>query len=177
MSDRKMVVIYGAILIFMSLIGLHRKYNTEDHKESMYFGYDKPLVEWVKGHTPENASFLIPMYFTSWQGTKRPAFYDPNIINAASYNKVYIMDAVKRFQILMDVNLKDVNLEGPPEMELQATWSSSSFQNERYDSLTEDRILEIKKNYSIDYFVASSKKDYSFPVIYQNDKYKIYVLK
>ena len=171
-----MVMVCGAILIFLALIGLHRKYNVEDYKMSALFQYDKPLMEWARGHTPEDANFLIPIYFHSWQAAGRPAFYDANIINAASYNKAYIMDAIKRFQILMDVNLKDMNLEEPPKAELQTTWSVGSFQRERYDSLAEHKIMEIKNSYGINYFVTSSEKKYSFPVVYQNDRYKVYAL-
>lgn len=184
MNDKKhvvsegnlMVIVYGAILIFLSLIGLHGKYNVEDYKKSAWFQYDKLLIEWVRGHTTEDANFLIPIYFHSWQATGRPAFYDANIINGASYNKAYIMDAIKRFQILMDVNLKDMNLEEPPKAEFQTTWSSASFQRERYDSLSEGKILEIRNKYDIKYFVASSERNYSFPIVYQNDRYKVYAL-
>ncbi len=176
MNDKKVVIICSIILFLLSLNGLYRKYTGENYKESSLYRYDRPLMEWVRGNTPENAIFLIPIYFHSWQGTKRPAFYDANIINGASYNKVYIMDAIKRFQILMDVNLKDVSLEKLLKWETSKTWSANSFQRERYDNMTEDRITEIKGNYGMKYFITASERRYPFPVVYQNDKYRIYNL-
>lgn len=176
MKDKKFVIICSIILFLLSLNGLYRKYNGENYKESSLYRYDRPLMDWVRGNTTESATFLIPIYFHSWQGTKRPAFYDANIINGASYNKAYIMDAIKRFQILMDINLKDANLEKLLKWETSKTWSANSFQKERYDNLTESRILEIKGNYGIKYFITSSVRSYSFPIVYQNDKYRVYDL-
>lgn len=176
MNEKKIVIICSAVILLLSIDGLYKKYSADNYKKSSLFLYDRPLIDWVKENTPKNAQFLIPPYFYSWQGTGRPAFYDPNIINTASYNKAYIMDAIKRFQILMSINLKDINLEEPPKMEIERTWSASSFQREKYDAMMEDNILEIKKSYGIKYFITSSKNNYSFPIVYQNNKYKIYNL-
>jgi hypothetical protein len=173
---QSLAMVYVAILAVLFLGGLSRKYSAENFKESALYLYDRPLIKWARESTPEEANFLIPIYFHSWQGTKRPAFYDVNIINAASYNKTFIMDAIERFQVLMGVNLKDIDVEKPPGAENYGGWSADVFQRERYDSLSEGKILEIKANYNINYFITSSEKRYSFPIVYQNARYRVYSL-
>ena len=90
--------------------------------------------------------------------------------------KVYMMDAIRRFQILMDVNLKNLDMDEPLPNETIMPWSSSRLLKEKYDNITEDILIRINDEYKAKYFITSSKKDYPFPIVYQNKLYKLYRL-
>jgi activator of 2-hydroxyglutaryl-CoA dehydratase len=175
LSINKAVTIFLVLIVVaVCIIGLNKKYRVGDFKTSPRFLYDKTLMEWVRHNTSDDAVFLVPTYFHAWMESHRPAFYDPNIINAASYNKVYMMDAIDRFQTLMEVDIKSMKIDEPTRQEVQRDWSAGHYQKEKYDSLDERKVLEIKKKYGISYFVTSSPRKYSFPLVYKNELYAVY---
>lgn len=177
MNIGKAVTIF-LVLVVVAIcgIGINKKYQAGDFKTSPRFLCDKTVMEWARHNTPDDAVFLIPTYFHAWMESRRPAFYDPNIINAASYNKVYMMDAIDRFQTIMEVDIKSMAVDEPTKQEIQRDWSASHYQREKYDSLDERKILEMKKKYGISYFVTSSPRKYSFPLVYRNELYAVYKL-
>jgi len=174
---KAVTVVLVLMIICASVIGLNKKYGVGDFKTSPRFLYDKTLMEWVRQNTPDDAIFLTPTYFHAWQESRRPALYDPNIINAASYNKVYMMDTINRFQAIMDVDIKSMKIDQPVKQENQRDWSAGHYQKEKYDSLDERKILEIRDKYGVSYFVTSSPTRYSFPLVYKNELYAVYLLK
>lgn len=175
---REKIIVFNTVLIILSVVGFNRQYRIEDFRQTPLYQYETPMKEWVKDHTPKEARFLVPPYLNSWFDTSRYTFYDANIINSASYNKAFIMDAIKRFQVFMDIDLKGMTEKEMNEISpLNENWGKRyEFLNKRYDNLSEERILEFRDNYNIDYFVTASEKKYTFPVVYQNKKFSIYKL-
>ena len=176
--ERERVIVFNTVLIILSVVGLNRQYRVEDFRQTPLYQYEMPMKEWVKDHTPKEARFLVPPYLNSWFTTSRYTFYDANIINNASYNKAFIMDAIKRFQVFMDIDLKGMTEKEMNEISpLSEDWPKRhTVFNGRYDNLSEERILKFRDNYNIGYFVTASDKKYTFPVVYQNKKFSIYKL-
>jgi len=179
LAVEKKAVVCGVILIMLSASGLYIKYKGENYKNSNVYLYDRPLAAWVKNNTLKTDEFLIPLTFYAWQESKRPVFYDKNVINAASYNKAFMMAAIKRFQVLMGLNLKKLS-----ESEIDAispigkSWGGmNAYFTKKYNSLSEEDVRNISRDYNVKYFVTGSDKDYSFPVVYDIKKYRIYKLK
>ncbi len=174
--NRAISILFVAIILCVAMVGVINKYSQADFKNSTLFLYDKSLMKWARENTAEDALFLIPTYFHAWQESHRATFYDPNIINAASYNKVYMNETMARFQVLMGIDLKNADIKAPRKQEVQRDWSAGHYQREKYDELTETKVLEMGRKYNIEYFVASSTKKYSFPIVYRNKMYTVYVL-
>ncbi|OHD69356.1 MAG: hypothetical protein A2W19_05450 [Spirochaetes bacterium RBG_16_49_21] len=176
MNDQRFKAIGFIIILLCFMAGIMKKFNEKDSFTSFVNNYERPVVEWVKKNTPPDARFIIPIYFYWWQGTRRDAFYDVNIINGASYNKQFIMEAIKRFQIQMGINLKEMDLTGIPPMEINTRWNADSELKKLYDSLPPERIQLIKSQYGAGYFLTASKKKYNFPVLFKNEIYTLYRL-
>lgn len=176
MNEQRFKTIGFIIILLCSMAGFMKKFHEKDPFLSSVNNYERPVVEWVKKNTPPDARFIIPIYFYWWQGTRRDAFYDVNIINGASYNKQFIMEAIKRFEIQMGINLKDIKLTGPPPMENDGHWNADAELKRLYDSLPPERIKLIKSQYGAGYFLTASKKKYNFPVLFKNDIYTLYRL-
>ncbi len=172
-------VLLTGVFVFLSYVGLERAYGLEDYRNNIIYKYEMPMKDWVRVHTPGDSKFLIPFYINSWFDTNRYAFYDVNIANNASYNKVYIMEAIRNFEILMNIDLKrmskaEMNKISP----LDGRWGARNDYFKRfYDNLSENRVLQFHRDFGIDYFVTGSRKRYPFTVVYCNDEFIIYRLK
>jgi hypothetical protein len=171
-------IVFNVILIALSAIGLYREYSLGDFKETPYYQYEKPMKEWVINNTSREDRFLIPLSINSWSDTNRYAFYDVNIINNASYNKVFIMEAIKRLQILVDLDLKNMTEKEMSEISpLNGDWTKRhTVFNARYNNLSEERLLKFRDDYDIDYFVTTSDTQYTFPIVFKNKGFRIYRL-
>jgi hypothetical protein len=167
---------YTLFLLMITFMGLSGKYRGADFKQTDVWCYERPMKLWVKANTAEGDKFLIPLYINSWQSTKRPALYDVNVINAASYNKAFIGEAMEGFQALTGINLKTITEKEMEEISpLKGDWWRRMVRlNENYDNLSTERILALRDNYGIKYFVTASQKSYEFPVVYENGRYIIY---
>lgn len=165
-----------SVLITLSVIGFSRLYAMDDFKNNVIFKYEMPMKEWVKRNTPKEARFLIPLYINGWFDTNRYSFYDVNIINDASYNKSFLMDAIKRFQILTDFDLENMTESEMSEISpLTPDWGKRrDVLKKKYDEMSVQKILEFRDKYNIDFFITSSCREYPFQVVYQNKAFKIY---
>jgi len=170
---------YTFFLLIIAFVGLCEKYKGADLKQTDFWLNEKPMKIWVKYNMAEEDKFLIPPYVNSWQSTKRPCLYDVNVINAASYSKAFMADAIEGFQALTGIDLKTITEEEMNEISpLNEDWSRrNTILDERYDNLSTERIIKLRDDYDIGYFVTASKKIYAFPVIYKNAKYTIYDIK
>lgn len=184
-SSRKLLkfeimnVLFVLVLIALSVIGFKRLYAMDDFKDNIIFKYEMPMKEWVKLNTPKDAKFLIPLYINSWFDTNRYSFYDVNIINDASYNKSFLMDAIKRFEILTGLDLKNMTEAEMSEISpLTEDWGKrNDVLKKRYNEMPVQKILEFRDKYNIDFFITSSGIEYPFHVVYQNKAFKIYKIR
>lgn len=172
-------LIYVFILLTITFVGLCEKYKGADHRQTDIWRHERPMKIWVKYNMAEEDKFLIPPYVNSWQSTKRPCLYDVNVINAASYNKAFMADAIEGFQALTGIDLKTITEEEMNEISpLNEDWSRrNTILDERYDNLSTERIIKLRDDYDIGYFVTSSKKIYTFPIVFRNEKFTIYDIK
>lgn len=141
----------------------------------------KGLYDWIRNNTTKYESFLIPMDICDFQSTHRESLYDSSLVNNALYNKKYINEAMARFSDQTNINLKTISLDeiesrfSYNDLDASQNKSINDYSREYYNSLTEERILELKRKYNLNYFITYNK-NYSFKKVYSYKDYIVFKL-
>ncbi|MCL1465566.1 DUF6798 domain-containing protein [Argonema galeatum] len=148
---------------------LSRFQNTRNVKDALIespYTELRQIADWASKNTPLDAVFLVDPELEHFRSlSKRPVFVTWKDSSAMLWYRPYVKDWVERMRLLgFDITKSQEILDNEAfRVKL------SSF----YNNLSDADVSKIQINYSIRYWVVSAKKTSSFPVIFQNRKFKI----
>lgn len=118
----------------------------------------------AKRLTDKNALFIQPCSFSAlkYYG-ERASVVD---YKALTHRKGFIIEWAQRFQDVYQINF-DTDPSG---------LNTTAFADSQFKNLSESDILALQKKYDINYVLTFSDVYYIFPLIAENEKYKIYQL-
>ncbi len=118
------------------------------------------MALWIKDNTPEDKIFIVPPWDLEFAiRAQRPQFVDFKIPVS---NKIFEWE--ERIRILN---------KGKPVTGLREMWNEL---RENYPRLLSREIIHIKENYGAHFFISFSHWLYDFPIIYENNTYRLYRL-
>ncbi|OGL39038.1 MAG: hypothetical protein A2043_08395 [Candidatus Schekmanbacteria bacterium GWA2_38_9] len=198
---RERLAIFIACLFFLFIIAVTEKYLKTENKKSLliifalifaliinfaiiyerkgfsvYFrGYDEKNVNpWIdiqlyaKNNTDKNSLFVVPPYTANpdfRMFSERASFGDwidggLTIFFGNDYGKKWLE------------RMRDLGLSGETNFDVGLVR-----EREEYNSINEDKLLNVAKKYNANYAVFEKPKELSLPLVYENRKYRLYALK
>jgi hypothetical protein len=124
------------------------------------------IAIWAKKNTPLDSVFLVN-YGLEWQQfraqSERPVFMNWKDGSAILWDRSFIEPWVERLNAIgLDITEKDLTL-GKAVNKL----------NKLYQKLDDEKIQQLKYNYKLDFGIVSRDSPSKFPIIFQNQDFKV----
>jgi len=195
------LILFGACLLFLLVIATIDKYFKIENKKQLLImislafviifnfvviykrngfavhlkGYDERNIDpWVdiqlyaKKNTPKDSLFIVPPYtaFPDFRMfSERASFGDwidggLTIFFGNDYGKQWL------------ARMKDLGLSGETYFDVGLVK-----EREEYNSIDKERFLKVAEKYNANYVVIEKPKKLSLPLVYENERYRIYALR
>ena len=129
------------------------------------------LQLWVKDHTPKHSVFLVPPYVNGFRAFSKRSTIIERLDGTASHWR-------KGFEKIWTERLQDLGYEGTfPRIGFDGMREddpSTVRARSIYASINDEKIRHLQKKYTIDFVVVEDYHHLPFPVVFQNDDFKIY---
>lgn len=162
-EKRKSIIYVGMALVVLTLgmLGFYNS-NSEDQKE--YIKAEWSAQKWLSENTPNHIKLLIPPYLTMWENySMRDSFFTYNDLAYVFYGTDLMPEVMGRLNEYVS-DLSSIKNSG----ELYAKMIAE------YNSWDENKIGALANKYNIGYFITDTDKNYYFPLVYQNSRFRIY---
>lgn len=121
---------------------------------------------WAKENTPLNSLFLVD-YGLGWQQfraqSQRPVFMNWKDGSAILWDRSFVEPWVERLDAIgLDINEKGLTLG-----------KAVSRLNNLYQKLEDNKVQQLKSRYKLDFWIVSQEHPSKFPVIFQNQEFKV----